>query len=162
VPRVCTICTDERVEAINLDLVRREPFRHIASRFDVGYKALHRHAHDHLPALLVKAHEAEEKAEADALLSRVEVLHSRTLAVLEAAEGTEDHRLALAAIREARGNLQLIGEVSKQLDRQPVVNLNLSAEWLEIRAVIVGALDGFPEARESLLSALDGEVSATG
>jgi hypothetical protein len=162
VTRVCTICTDERVEEINVDLVRRKAYRRIADQYELSYPAVQRHAHDHLPALLVKAHEAEERAEADSLLGRIEDLHSRTLAILEASEGTEDHKLALAAIREARGNLQLIGEVSKQLDRTPVVNLNVSAEWLEIRALIVGALDAHPEARESLLSALNGEVSATG
>jgi hypothetical protein len=36
------------------------------------------------------------------------------------------------------------------------VNLNLSPEWLELRAVIVTALEPYSEARESVLRALDG------
>ena len=38
------------------------------------------------------------------------------LAILEAVEGTDEHGTALAAIREARRNLELIGEVSQELD----------------------------------------------
>ena len=45
-----------------------------------------------------------------------------------------------------------MGEISDA----PQVNLNVSPEWLQIRAVIVTALDSHPEAKNSVLSALDG------
>jgi hypothetical protein len=37
-----------------------------------------------------------------------------------------------------------------------VVNLNVSPEWLELRGVIVGALEPYSEARGAVLSALEG------
>ncbi len=83
-------------------------------------------------------------------------MQSRTLVILEATEETRDHRVALAAIREARGNLELIGEVTKELDRTPTFNLHLSPEWLELRAVIVTALDPHPEALRAVVGALEG------
>ncbi len=94
-------------------------------------------------------------AEADDLLSRLEALQSRTLAVLEAAEGTQNYSIALAAIRESRSNLELIGRLTRELESAPTFNLYLSPEWLELRAVIVAALEPFSEAKESVLRALE-------
>jgi hypothetical protein len=36
-----------------------------------------------------------------------------------------------------------------------VVNLNVSPEWLELRAVMVGALEPHPQARVAVLRALE-------
>jgi hypothetical protein len=36
-----------------------------------------------------------------------------------------------------------------------VVNLNISPEWLELRAVIVGALESHPAAHRAVLGALE-------
>lgn len=93
---------------------------------------------------------------ADSLLDRVESLQARALSILDAAENTGELRTALGAIREARGNLELLAKLLGELDERPVVNLYLSPEWLELRAVIIGALEPYGEARESVLRALEG------
>jgi hypothetical protein len=98
--------------------------------------------------------DAERSARADTLLDRIEALQSRTLAILEATEKTGEHRTALAAIREARGNLELISEVTRELDRTPTLNLHLNAEWIELRTVIIQALEPHREARRSFLKAI--------
>ena len=116
---------------------------------------MQRHAKEHLPELLVKAKNAVEVAEADDLLSRVEALQRRTLAILESAEEIGELRTALSAIKEARGNLELVGRISKELDERPTLNLYMNPEWLELRAVIVGALESHREAREAVLRALE-------
>jgi hypothetical protein len=41
------------------------------------------------------------------------------------------------------------------LNRTPTLNLTLSPEWLELRALIVRAVEPFPEAREGILRALE-------
>jgi|SRR5215212_1927428 len=155
-PRRCTVCAHDESHAINVALVQRDPFRYIATHYGVSTGSLQRHAREHLPELLAKARDAVEVAEADDLLSRIEALQSRTLAVLEAVEGSESHTVALSAIREARHNLELIGRVTKELESGPTLNLYLSPEWLELRATIVTALEPFPEARGSVLGALEG------
>jgi hypothetical protein len=155
-PRVCTICAHDLSHEINVALVQGSPKRRIASQYGVSERAARHHMREHLPALLAKAKDAVEVAEADDLLSRLEALQSRTLAVLEAVEGTENYSVALAAIREARSNLELIGRVTKELESAPTFNLHLNPQWLELRALIVRAVEPFPDARDSILSALEG------
>ncbi len=135
-PRSCTICRHNKSHAINVALVHRDPYRHVASRYEVSTGALQRHAREHLPELLVKARDAVEVAEATSLLDRVESLYKRTEAILEAAEGSKEWGTALQAIRECRGNLELLGRVTKELQDAPSLHLHLNPEWLELRTVI--------------------------
>jgi len=90
---------------------------------------------------LLKAKEVEEATRADDLLEQVRHLQTHALDILERAEKAGDLRTALAAISQARGNLELLGKLAGELDERPVVNLHISPEWLELRAVIVGALE---------------------
>jgi hypothetical protein len=162
VPRACTLCSHEHRDAIEDAFIAGRPKRRIASHYDVTERAVRHHVREHLPALLALARDAERAARADSLLDRIEALQSRTLAILEATEETPDHRIALAAIREARSNLELIGEVTKELDRTPTLNLHFNPEWIEMRTAIVLALDPHPDARESVLRAIRGAGNGGG
>ena len=153
-PRTCTICRHEERHEIDVALVRRDPYRDIARRFFVSRPALARHAKEHLPALLIKANSVDEATHAEDLLREVRDLQHRALIILDKAEATGELRTALGAIREARGNLELLGRLAGELQEGQTINLYLSPEWLELRAVIVGALEPFSEAREAVLSAL--------
>ena len=155
-PRSCTVCAHPRREGIDRALVGGASNRSVASLYDVSEAAVRRHKANHLPAKLVLAQAAEEVARADDLLGQVQDLQAHTLAILEAAEGKKQHRTALSAIREARSNLELLAKLLGELDERPVVNLNLSPEWLELRAVIVTALEPYSEARGAVLRALEG------
>ena len=159
-PRSCTICEHPGREAMDEALVGGASNRSLASLYDVSEAAVRRHKANHLPAKLVMAHAAEEVAQADTLLEQVRDLQARTLAILEAAEETKQHRTALSAIREARSNLELLAKLLGELDERPVVNLNISPEWLELRAVIVGALEPHPEALSAVVGALEGAEGA--
>jgi hypothetical protein len=155
-PRTCTVCSHPNRDDIeDAVVIRSQGKRRIAAQHGVTEQALRRHIREHLPALLALARDAERAARADSLLDRIEALQARTLAILEATEETEDHRVALAAIREARGNLELIGEVTKELDRTPTLNLHLNPEYIEARTIIIQALEPFPEAREAVVGALE-------
>jgi len=155
VPRACTVCTHPDLEAINRALVEGTPNRRIASQHDVTERAVRNHKANHLPETLAKAQEAEEVAQADDLLGQVQDLQARTLAILEAAEGSREHRTALAAIREARSNLELLAKLLGELDERPQVNLLISPEWLELRAVIITALEPHPQALRAVVGALE-------
>jgi hypothetical protein len=154
-PRSCSICEHPERGAIDEALVGGASNRSAASLYDVSEAAVRRHKANHIPAKLVMAHAAEEVAQADDLLDQVRGLQARTLAILEAAEGSSQHRTALSAIREARSNLELLAKLLGELDERPVVNLNISPEWLELRAVIVTALEPHPDARGAVLRALE-------
>ena len=153
-PRVCTICSHGERDAIEDAFVAGTPKRRIATRYGVGEKAVRHHIREHLPELLALARDAERAARADSLLDRIEALQSRTEAILTSVEDTDLYGIQLAAIREMRRNLELIGEVTKELDRTPTLNLHLNPEWLQIEATIVTTLERFPDAREAVVSAL--------
>jgi hypothetical protein len=95
-------------------------------------------------------------AHADDLLEQVRDLQVRTFAILEAAEASEQHRTALSAIREARGNLELLAKLLGELDDRPTVNVLISPEWQQLRAAIVGALEPYTDARGAVLRAIEG------
>ncbi len=131
------------------------PNRRISARYAVSEQAVRRHKADHLPEHLAKAREAEEVARADDLLSQVRDLQDRALAILDKAEDTGELRTALGAIREARGNLELLAKLLGELDERPTVNVLISPEWLELRTVIVDALAAHPDARGAVLRAIE-------
>jgi hypothetical protein len=161
VPRSCTVCTHDENHAINVALVHRELYRSIAKRFSVSAAAVQRHSRDHIPQLLVKASAALEAANADDLLAQVQDLQARTLAILDAAETSHEHRTGLSAIREARGNLELLAKLLGELDERTQVNVHVHPQWLELRAVVVAALGAHPQARDAVLRALESMGDST-
>jgi hypothetical protein len=100
-----------------------------------------------------------EISEADDLLGEVRDLHARTLTILEAAEDAEELRTALAAIREARGNLELLAKVRQLIDTAPSMNIHLHPEWVQLKTAILTALDEHPLAREDVVAALRGAMN---
>jgi transposase-like protein len=154
-PRRCTVCDYPKRHSIDEALVTGAPYRSVAKRFGLSESAVYRHKTEHLPTHLLKAREVEETARADALLEQVRHLQTHALGILERAEKAGDLRTALVAISQARGNLELLGKLAGELNERPVVNLNISPEWLELRAVIVGALEPHPAAHRAVQKALE-------
>src|SRR5215217_3752476 len=152
--RECTVCAHPDAVLINEALViEGQSNRAVTRQYDLSKDAVRRHR-EHIPELLVKASQAMEVAEADSLLDRIEDLHGRTEAILVELKGTDLHGAKLAAIREMRRNLELIGEVTKELDRTPTLNLHLNPQYIAVRTAIVQAVDPYPEAREAISRAM--------
>jgi hypothetical protein len=152
-PRTCTACRHPERAEIDRQLVRGAPFRHIAAHYGVSTGALQRHGQEHIPKLLAGAAEAEA-ADADSLLAEVRELQERTLRLLGAAEAAGDLPSALKAVHQARANLELLGKLAGELSAAPTVNVLVSAEWGQLRATILHALDAFPPARLAVAEAL--------
>lgn len=68
------------------------------------------------------AQDAADVAHADRLLSELEDLQRRTLALLTRAENAGELMAALRAIREARGNLELMARIMGEIDERPTFN----------------------------------------
>jgi hypothetical protein len=138
-------------------LIAGEPYRSVANRYEsLSQASVQRHSDNHLPATLAQAKEAEMVAHADDLLEQVRDLQVRTFAILEAAEASEQHRTALAAIKEARSNLELLAKLSGELQQEGTVNLHLSPEYLEVRTAILVAVEPYPEAAQAISRAMLG------
>ena len=118
--RTCSICTHPEWAAINQALVADEAFRNIAVRFGPSTSALTRHKAEHIPEQLVAAKEAEDAAAADDLLGQVRELQGHARTILSTSMGYGDFRMALAAIREARGCLELFVKIreAEQLEER--------------------------------------------
>jgi hypothetical protein len=155
-PRSCTVCEHPERETIDRALVGDASNRSVASLYDVSEAAIRRHKANHLPAKLLMAEKAAEVVQADNLLEQLRDLQQSTLNILAEAEQAKQYRTALGAIREARGNLELLAKLLGELDDGPTVNVLISPEWLELRAVIVGALEPYSDARGAVLRALEG------
>lgn len=153
-PRTCTICTQAKREEIDQVLLAGEPYRHIASRFGTSTAALQRHKAEHVPVHVAKAREAAEVASADDLLEQIKGLRNRAIGILNKAEKAGDYRTALMGIREARACIETLLEVEGELDRRGVVNVTVSADWVEIRTVILAALQPYPEAAQAVAERL--------
>jgi hypothetical protein len=152
----CTVCSHPDSVLINEELVlKRTANRRVAAQYGLTEQSIRRHR-EHIPEMLARSSLAEEVAEADSLLERLEDLHRRTEAILARVEETDNYGASLGAIREMRRNLELIGEVTKELDRTPTINLHLNPQWLELRAVIVTALEPYTDARGAVLRAIEG------
>ena len=109
--RACTICKHPARAEIDKALAGGAVKRELAALYRVSPDAMERHFAAHLPKALVKAEEAREAAQADNLLSQVRDLQARALAILDQAEAAGDLKVALAAISQARGNLELLGRL---------------------------------------------------
>lgn len=154
-PRQCTVCSHPEREAIEAALLANTPLRTIAGQYGVSKSALLRHQ-EHLPSRLVKAQEAAEVAQADSLLTQVKWLQARALLILEKAEAAGELKTALAAIREVRATLELLAKLLGELQQEGSVNVYVNPEWLELRALIITALEPYPEARQAVVRALEG------
>src|SRR5215207_6681275 len=153
-PRRCTVCDHPERHSIDEVLVTGAPYRSVAKQFELSESAVYRHKTEHLPAHLLKAREVEEAARADDLLDQVRNLQAHALDILERAENAGDLRTALAAISQARGNLELLGKLAGELTDSPQVNVLVLPEWTRLRTVLLEALTPYPEARASVADRL--------
>ena len=145
-PRTCTICRHDRRPDIDKALVARAPFRDIAGQHGVSKSALVRHHDDHLPASLIRAQRAREATQADELLAQVLDLRDKALDVLTKAENDKNWPATIAAIREARGSVELLAKLAGQLADAPTINVIMTPEWLAVQASITAALRPYPDA----------------
>src|SRR5688500_16691037 len=117
-PRACAICQHDERRAIDKTLVSGTPYPAIAAKYGVSPDNVRRHR-AHLPLRLVKAAEAAEVADADALLAHLQSLQRRTLSVLDQAEAEGKLPVALMAIAQARANLEVLGKLLGAINDRP-------------------------------------------
>ncbi len=138
--------------------------RDIDARYRVGYRAVHRHHENHMsPALVALAQAKAEGREADVprqyrtLEERLERLLDELDGFLRTAKEEKDTKTAIAAVRELRATLETWGKATGQLaDRGPqvAINLNTDPQIAELKSIILGALDPYPEAAMAVAAAL--------
>jgi hypothetical protein len=161
-PQQCSICLHPDRDAIDRDLLAQRPYRHIAAHYGTSTGALQRHQ-EHLPVALTQAQAAEAIAQGDDLLAQVRGLQAKAERLLSQGEADGKLTVALQAIREARGYVELLGKLMGELEGRTTINVWMAPEWLELRGALIAALVPFPQARQAVTSTLlrltDGRVS---
>ncbi len=170
--RRCTVCRHPEREAIDQALLNNGPLRTIADQFKVSKTTLIRHKKDHIPELLAKGREAQKEVAAMALAQAADELEekevnsadslfiqlkewiNRTEAIFLAVEKKRDYKTALKAVREGRDNLEFMAKLLGKITDGTVINIYNNPQWIELRAIILKALEPYPEAKEALVNAL--------
>jgi hypothetical protein len=131
-PQTCTVCRHPERASIDGSLcVGIASVRRLAAAHGLTEAALRRHKEGHLVRTLALAQKAPEAAQADELLRTMRALQSKTLSILLAAEKEGDLRTALAAIGQARANVELLGRLAGELENSPQIVVVL-AEVIEL------------------------------
>lgn len=132
-PPTCKACRHPKIKEINGRIVRGDPIRRIAGEYEgVSESGLKRHRDaGHIPLRLVQDAEIiPVEFNASDLKAIIDGLVTHTNAVLDRAQGDEenppDDRLLLAAVREARGNAELLAKLRGEFQEEPQVTVRLS------------------------------------
>jgi len=151
--RRCTVCDHPQREEIDRQLVCGGSYRKIADQFSLSFGSISRHKDGHIPAALVKAHDADEVAQGDTLLDQVRALQVESQTILAEARAAGDLKTALLGIGKALNCLELLFKVSGQLqDQQSVtvsVNMDIyhSPEWVRVGRMLAEVLNDYPDLR---------------
>jgi len=158
-PRPCTVCSHKDVDEINRLLLCSDSYRDIARQFGLSKDAVARHKESHIAGLLSKSTELKaevESTQGTQTLAEVRELKARALEILDEAQGAGDLKTALLGIREARSCLELYMKAEGQIKDSPQITIITNPEWMELRTVIIQALDPFPQAKEAVAHAIRG------
>ena len=155
-PRRCSVCAHNDRQAIDVALVEGDALRDVARRFGLSKDAAARHKADHLPATLTDAANADEAVRGETLLEKVRALEAQARDIAARANKAGDLRTALTAVRDLTRLVELQAKLAGDLIDAPTVSVTLGADWTDMRATILAALAGYPEARVAVARALAG------
>lgn len=157
--RTCTVCSHKDLDEINRLLLCSDSLRDIARQFGLSKDALARHKESHIPELLSKSSDLKaevESAQGNQTLAEVRELKVTALDILEKAQSAGDLKTALLGIREARSCLELCMKAEGQIKDGPQITIINNPEWIELRTLIITALEPFPGATEAVVNAIRG------
>jgi hypothetical protein len=139
-------------------LASGEEFSKIVEDFpEIRYQDLDYYSKNKLPVLVSKSPEFKAEVEefrGNNTLEEVRSLKEKALEILAQAQQAGDLKTALMGIMEARSCLELWMRAEGQLNDAPQITIINNPEWVEIRTLIIGALDPFPDAKQAVCEVL--------
>jgi hypothetical protein len=156
-PRTCTVCTHSKRAEIDKALLSGDAFRNIAERFSVSLGALTRHKEAHLSQRMAEV--AARNAEADIrtaidVVAQLKAINGASLSILEDARAAKDGTLALQAIDRIQKQIELQARLIDLIRDGDTINVVISPQWMEIRTVILTALQPYPDADRAVANGL--------
>ena len=168
-PRTCTVCNHPERATIDAALAAGDSCSTLSERYStIGRMAFERHKANHLPATVVKAQEQAEieragellttaNDHADELLKQAETLEKIAESILARTYQEGNYKTAIAGVNAARECLRLRAELVGKLKNNPSVNVLINPQWVMLRAMILRALDSYPDARQAVVEALNAD-----
>jgi hypothetical protein len=153
-PMACSVCNHDARPAIDKALAMGHSKRRIAADYGLSESAVHRHFDEHLPARIVKAQERTDVREAIDIVAQLKAINAAALGVLKDARTSGDGELMLKASDRILKQIELQARLIGELDDRPQINILISAEWAELRLLILQALDPYPDARTAVAEVL--------
>jgi len=148
------VCDHPSKNSINNRLINGIADTVIGKEFNLSRDSVRRHRESHLPRLLSIAERVSEASNADVLLLRSEELYNKAWELLRKAESTGDIKTAMSGIGQASRVLELLGRLLGEIKDVKVVSVMSHPDTKELLQIVVSALDGYPQAKESVLEAL--------
>jgi len=155
--RQCTVCAHKDLEEINKLLLCSDSYRDLARQFGLSKDALARHKESHIPTELLKSNDIQEIVKADVLLVQLGEIREKTLSLLDKAEQAADTRVygaPVAYLREVREQIKLLAELEGRLAAQPQITIVNNPQWVELRTLIITALEPYPDAKAAVVHAI--------
>ena len=161
--KACSICAREDVEEINRDLFSGLlTFQQMHEKYHVSVGALHRHK-VHTQTQLMEA-QAVDMVDPSSVMERVRDMEARADKLYRDSVKGNDRLNAIRALKELREIVQLCAKLTGELNTQQQVihqHLHVTPEWTRLRAVMLQALQPYPEARAALVAALESTQALT-
>jgi hypothetical protein len=118
-----------------------------------------------LPVILSKSNDLKALADeietadvhkGDTYLQLVIGLQKKALEALALQDASSDPKSWAMVSREARGYVELMGKALDRIRDTPPAQITIinNPEWVELRTLIIGALEPYPEAREAVVHAI--------
>jgi hypothetical protein len=89
-------------------------------------------------------------------IDQLREVRDKAAGLLDQAEASQDMRAAGTFLRELREQIRLMAELEGRIASQPQITLISSPEWVEVRSLVINALEPYPEAREAVVRAIRG------
>jgi len=88
-------------------------------------------------------------------LDQLREIRNRAADLLDQAESAQDMKASGVFLRELREQIRLMAELEGRLPQAQVTIVN-NPEWIELRTVIIQALDDYPDAKAAVVNAIRG------
>jgi len=167
-PRTCTICRHKHRAEIEKAVVAGTPLRAIGIRWGASRPAIARHTATCVNDTISEAVADRETGHTERLIDQVRSLQTRTVALIDQVEGVlraakrapaklSAVNVAARVIREIRGNMELLGRLTGELDsgNKITVNVLTNPQWIELRGAVIAALAPHPEALQAVLATIE-------
>jgi hypothetical protein len=152
--RPCSVCQHDARDTIDHALLSGDMLTAIGAQYGVTVSALGRHRDRHLPAAMVKAAEAMDELRGEQLVAKATDMFRAIERQLPLAAKEGDHKAVAQLAGQGTKICQLLMRRFDQMPPERSVSIVASVEFKGLQAVILRALEPYPEARGAVALAL--------